>query len=221
MRTLILLLFFSCPLSAQPAADPARWEKTIQRFEATDREKPVPPGGVLFVGSSSVVKWNTLAKDLPGHTVVNRGFGGSNFHDLIFYADRVIYPCKPGLIFVYEGDNDLAQGDSPREVLESARKLRDMIAGALGDEVPVVFISPKPSLARWNLKAAYETTNELLWRYTENTGNTYFADVWYPSLTADGEVMDDIFVEDDLHMNAEGYKIWAEVIGKMLEREGW
>jgi lysophospholipase L1-like esterase len=218
MRLLIFLLLFSFQLSAQQAEDPARWEETIQRFEAADGENPVAPGGVLFVGSSSIVMWNTLVEDLPGHATLNRGFGGSNFHDLIYYADRVIYPYKPGLVFVYEGDNDLAQGDSPKQVLKSAKKLRKMIAKALGKEVPVVFISPKPSLARWELKPEYESTNALLKRYAEKRKHTYFADVWTPSLKADGEVMDDIFVGDNLHMNAAGYDIWEAVIRPLVDR---
>lgn len=218
MRLLIPLLLLCFQLPAQQTDGPEKWEATIQRFEAADEQKPVAPGVVLFVGSSSVVKWNTLAEDLSGHEVLNRGFGGSNFHDLIHYADRVIYPYRPGVVFVYEGDNDLAQGDSPKEVLKSAKKLRKMIAKALGKEVSVVFISPKPSLARWELKAAYETTNALLKRFTEKHTNTYFADVWTPSLKANGEVMDDIFVGDNLHMNAAGYAIWTAVIKPLTDR---
>lgn len=218
MRLLTFLLLFCYNLSAQQTEGPEKWETTIQRFEARDANVPHSPGMALFVGSSSVVKWNTLDIDLPGHIVLNRGFGGSNFHDLIYYADRVIFPYKPGIVFVYEGDNDLAQGDSPKQVLKSAKKLRKMIAKALGKDVPVVFISPKPSLARWELKTAYETTNSLLKAFTEKKAHTYFADVWTPSLKANGEVMDDIFVSDNLHMNAKGYDIWAAVIRPMVER---
>lgn len=218
MRLLIPLLLLYFQLPAQQTDGPEKWEATIQRFEAADEQKPVAPGVVLFVGSSSIVKWNTLAEDLSGHEVLNRGFGGSNFHDLIHYADRVIYPYRPGVVFVYEGDNDLAQGDSPKQVLKSAKKLRKMIAKSLGKEVPVVFISPKPSLARWELKTEYETTNALLQGYAEKRKNTYFADVWTPSLKANGEVMDDIFVEDNLHMNAVGYDIWEAVIRPMVEQ---
>ncbi len=219
MRTYFLLplLLITDLLTAQDT-NPTRWESTIQRFEEADQVAPVRPGVVLFVGSSSIVKWNTLAEDLPGHAVLNRGFGGSDFADLIYYADRVIYPYHPALIFVYEGDNDLAASDSPKEVLKSARKLRKLIAKNLGPDVPVVFISPKPSRARWSLKKKYEEANARLRAFTDKTGNTYFADVWNPALRADGEVMDDIFVGDDLHLNAKGYAIWAAVIAPLVAR---
>ncbi len=219
MRTyfLLLLLALTSLLAAQEAS-PTRWESTIQGFEEADRITPVEPGGILFVGSSSIVMWKTLAEDLPGHAVLNRGFGGSTFTDLLHYADRVIYPYAPAVVFVYEGDNDLAAGASPKDVLRSARKLRKLIAKNLGKEVAVVFISPKPSLARWSMKETYEAANARLRAFTDSTEHTYYADVWTPALRADGEVMDDIFVGDDLHMNAKGYAIWTAVIAPLVAR---
>jgi lysophospholipase L1-like esterase len=215
MRFLLLFLLFTTSLLAQQA-DPNRFESAITAFEAADRENPVPEGVVLFTGSSSVRFWESLADDFPDYRVLNRGFGGSEFSDLIHYADRVIYPYQPSVIFIYEGDNDINAGDTPQEVLEQAQELRGMIATALGDSTPVVFISPKPSVARWHLKEQYEAANTLLKDYANVTPHTYFADVWTPSLQANGEVRDDIFIEDDLHMNAKGYAIWRGVIGEWL-----
>ena len=215
MRFLLLFLLFSTPLLAQQA-EPTRFESTIEEFEEVDRQNPVPEGVVLFTGSSSVRFWESLADDFPDYRVLNRGFGGSEFSDLIHYADRVIYPYQPSVIFIYEGDNDINAGDTPEEVLEQAQQLRSMIATALGDSTPVVFISPKPSVARWKLKKQYEAANTLLEDYASETPHTYFADVWTPSLQANGEVRDDIFIGDDLHMNAKGYAIWREVIGEWL-----
>lgn len=212
------LLLLSVSLSAQENTDFARWEPTIQQFEKTDEAAPVAPGVILFVGSSSIVKWNTMAEDLAGHRVLNRGFGGSTFHDLIYYADRVIYHYQPKAVFVYEGDNDIAAGDAPKVVLKSAKKLRKMIAKNLGKEVPVVFISPKPSVARWELKNQYEAANALLRAYTDKKMHTYYVDVWTPALQPNGEVRDDIFVGDNLHLNPAGYDIWEAVIKPWVER---
>ena len=217
MRLLILLLF-TAPLLAQQTTDDTRFEGAIQEFERQDSLEPVAPGVVLFTGSSSVRFWQSLNEDFPGHRVLNRGFGGSEFSDLIRYADRVIYPYRPSVVFIYEGDNDINAGDTPAGVLRQAKKLRRMIAKNLGEEVPVVFISPKPSVARWALKEQYERANALLEGYTERTDHTYYADVWTPALRADGTVRDDIFISDDLHMNTEGYAIWREVIAPFLDR---
>lgn len=209
----ITVVSFMCAVAQDN--DPARWEKTIRKFEQQDKNNPPEAGMVLFVGSSSIAMWKDLADYFPDHRVLNRGFGGSNFTDLIHYADRVIFPYKPSMIFVYEGDNDIAQGDTPETILANAKKLRGMIRNALGN-TPVVFISPKPSLARWNLKAEYESVNSVLKKYAEAEPDTEFADVWTPSLGNDGKVLDNIFLKDDLHMNARGYQIWQKVLTPFL-----
>jgi hypothetical protein len=51
----------------------------VERFVEADRTAPPAPCQVLFVGSSSIVKWReTLAADMAPMPVINRGFGGSH-----------------------------------------------------------------------------------------------------------------------------------------------
>jgi len=65
---LLALTILSGLTHAQEAKDsPAQWEKAIAKFEAEDREHPVAPGGILFLGSSSIRKWE-LEKWFPGGT---------------------------------------------------------------------------------------------------------------------------------------------------------
>ena len=204
---LFLLIYTPIQLSAQE-----QWEETIQQFEKMDQKDKPGSGAVLFVGSSSIAMWRDVADYFPEHRVLNRGFGGSEFSDLIYYADRVIYPYQPSKIFIYEGDNDLAAGDTPKSVVKEAKKLRKMIAKNLGKDIPVIFIAPKPSVARWDLKAEYEDLNARLEKYASKKANTEFADVWTPALDEDGMVYTNIFLEDNLHMNAKGYAIWKKVL---------
>ena len=218
MRLFLFLLLATATLTAQDAPDPTRFENEIAAFEESDRTSPVDPNVMVFVGSSSVRMWKSLEEDMEGHRVINRGFGGSNFGDLIHYADRLIYPYHPKAVFVYEGDNDIAAGDSARDVLKSAKKLRKMIRRNLGKDTPVVFISPKPSVARWDLHETYEDANEKLEKYADGQDNTYFVDVWTPALQEDGTVRDDIFLADNLHMTDAGYDIWEAAIKPMVER---
>lgn len=213
---ILIIVFFATPLSGQEPG-PEQWENSIQKFEKADKATPTESGMVLFVGSSSIALWRDIADYFPEHKVLNRGFGGSQFSDLIYYADRVIYPYQPSKIFVYEGDNDVATGDSPKSILKEARKLRKMIAKNLGKTVPVIFISPKPSVARWNLKEQYEVTNALLEKFAAKTKHTEFADVWTPALDQNGQVFDHIFIQDNLHMNAEGYKIWQAILTPYID----
>ncbi|MGB3850774.1 MAG: SGNH/GDSL hydrolase family protein [Tunicatimonas sp.] len=199
---------------AQSGAE--RWEPTIRQFERQDSLNPVEPGAVLFVGSSSIAKWQNVADYFPDQRVLNRGFGGSEFSDLLHYADRVIYPYQPSKIFIYEGDNDLASGESPQQIMDEAKQLRARIRKALGN-TPVVFISPKPSVARWELKDQYEALNAQLEAYASREKDTEFADVWTPALDENGRVLTSIFVADSLHLNAAGYRIWQKALAPYLE----
>ena len=201
---------------SQEKEGPERWEETIQKFEESDQANPPQEGAILFTGSSSIVMYQDLAKDFPDHDVLNRGFGGSQFSDLAYYADRVIYPYKPSKIFIYEGDNDIAVGEKPKDVFKEAKELREEIAKALPG-VPVVFISPKPSVARWELKEEYEELNKRLKKYADRTENTMYADVWSAMLNEEGVVYDHIFLEDNLHMKPEGYAIWKSVLEPYME----
>ncbi|MEZ4983414.1 MAG: SGNH/GDSL hydrolase family protein [Saprospiraceae bacterium] len=206
----IMILFFPLLLTAQE--DPTRFEDEIKEFEKMDAKHGHPDGVNLFVGSSSIRMWDDMVSNFPGYFVLNRGFGGSQFSDLIYYADRLIYPYKPVKVFIYEGDNDIAAGEDPKEILKEAKELRKMIAENLGKDVPVFFISPKPSVARWNLKDKYEDLNQILKRYASKEDKTEFIDVWTPALDENGEVQKDIFLEDNLHMNKKGYIIWQTAI---------
>lgn len=211
---IFLFVLFAAPLFVQ-AQDPLKWEESIQKYEKRDQANPPEEGTNLFVGSSSIAIWQDIQDYFPDHDVLNRGFGGSQFSDIIHYADRIIYPYKPAKIFIYEGDNDLWAGEKLNDIVAEARQLREMIAEQLPG-IPVAFISPKPSAARWDKKKQYEKLNRKLRKYTEKTANTEFVDIWCPSLDENGNVFTHIFLEDDLHMNAEGYKIWQEQIAPYL-----
>ena len=217
MKQLFLILFILTSTTClQAQISPNRFENSIRNFEKQDSILFPEKGVVLFTGSSSIAMWRDIADYFPEHKVLNRGFGGSEFSDLLYYKERVIYPYKPSKIFIYEGDNDLNAGESVASIMEEARELRKAIKKALPG-VPVVFISVKPSISRWHLKQQYEELNKCLEEYAEKTKNTEFADVWTPMLKEDGEVKEHLFIEDGLHMNAEGYKLWKEALLPFIE----
>ena len=60
-------------------------------------------------------------------------------------------------IFIYCGENDLAMDSSvtPEVVLERYKTLHHMIRDRLGKNIPIVFVSLKPSIARWKLENKY------------------------------------------------------------------
>ena len=216
-KHLVLICFLCVSLFYNAQSQKSdRWEATIQNFEKSDQETPPQAGAVLFTGSSSITMWKDIAEYFPESRVINRGFGGSQFSDLLQYADRVIFPYKPLKIFIYEGDNDIASGESPKAIFKEAKQLREMIEKKF-PEVPVVFISAKPSVARAHLKEGYEALNKKLKKYADSKKNTMFADVYTAMLDENGEVYKHIFLEDKLHMNKEGYKIWQDVLAPYLD----
>lgn len=207
-------LGFPAALSAQ-TYNTKTFEKNIRTFDKRDSIENVQPGSNLFVGSSSITKWTDIADYFPDSYVINRGFGGSMFEDLLYYADRVIMPYKPAKIFIYEGDNDIAKGIDTETLIKQATTLRKRIAEVF-PKVPVVFISVKPSVARWGLKDKYVAFNQALKKYAEQQKLTAFVDVWTPMLDANGEVFKDIFLNDNLHMKPNGYQIWQKTLQPFL-----
>ncbi len=208
------LLAFSSGLQAQTKG-PERFENNIKAFDQRDTIEQVRPGSNLFVGSSSITKWKDVASYFPESYVINRGFGGSTFEDLLYYADRVITPYKPARIFIYEGDNDIAAGVDMETIMKRAKALRKKIAVAF-PAVTVVFISAKPSVARWHLKDKYMEFNTALKKYASKEKLTAFADVWTPMLDKNAEVFKDVFLKDNLHMKANGYEIWRKVLEPLV-----
>ena len=102
----------------QSAPSDNPFEPEIRRYEAEDAKHPVAPGGIVFVGSSSIVRWKTLAQDFPHHHVINRGFGGSAVSDSVLFADRIVTPYQPKMVVFFAGSNDIASGKSAETVLK-------------------------------------------------------------------------------------------------------
>lgn len=198
-----------------PQVDPLRWTEKIQEFKQADAEQMPDSGAVLFVGSSSIVMWKTLAQDFPEISVINRGFGGSHMSDLNHFFDEIVLPYAPGKILVYEGDNDIAYGKSPETVLHDFKTFVSNVKAKLG-ETPIYFISIKPSISREAVIGEMMEANGLIWAECQLDDQLYFIDIFKPMLNDDNTIRSDIFIEDMLHLNAEGYKIWTKVVRDAL-----
>jgi lysophospholipase L1-like esterase len=203
---------------APPALDLAKWEPEIRAFEQADRTSPPAPGGILFTGSSSIRLWTTLRADFRGLPVLNRGFGGSQIREVTAFADRIVIPYRPRLIVFYCGSNDVIAG---RAVPDVVRDLREFVATvhAKLPKTRVIVIASAPNPARWHLKDAWIDLNARIKAYTETDPRLTFVDIWPAMLDASGQPRPELFVEDRLHMNAQGYAIWARVLGPVVQKE--
>lgn len=204
-------------LSAQTEAKKAtvsRWENEISAFEARDKTNAPPSGAILFVGSSTIRKWTTLARDFPGKQVINRGFGGSEIADSTALAERIIFPYAPRMIVLYAGDNDLAAGKSPEKVFADfhafIKKMHEHLP-----ETRVAFISIKPCPLRWRLKDKVVEVNQKIAAIRDD--KLTFINVYPSMLGADGKPKPELFLADGLHPSAKCYDLWAKLITPYLE----
>jgi lysophospholipase L1-like esterase len=217
LKTLFLIvLFLSATAAVAQAVLPPFWSE-IQAFKKSDSLNPPPEGAIVFVGSSSFQKWQEVQASFPRHTIINRGFGGSSFPDVIRYADDVIFPYKPKQVVVYCGDNDLASSDSisGQTVYRRFVKLYTTIRSRL-PRTSIVFVSIKPSPARAHLLPKVRTANALIRKFLQNKPRTAYVDVYTPMLQPNGKPKPDLFTEDNLHMNSHGYQIWQRHLEPVL-----
>ncbi|MGN2253338.1 SGNH/GDSL hydrolase family protein [Frateuria sp. GZRe12] len=217
MKVLWLLLIIALvPSLAQACADrPEQWQADIASFAAADSAHRPPPHPVLFVGSSSIRMWSSLASDFPGRAVINRGFGGSRIPDATYYADRLVAPYHPRAIVFYAGDNDLAEGCTPEQVRDAfvafVRRARSLDA-----DVPIAFIAIKPSVARKHLLPQIRRSNALVRAYARGQTGIGYLDVFTPMLGPDGQPQPKWFGSDGLHMNRQGYRLWSGLVRDWL-----
>jgi lysophospholipase L1-like esterase len=217
MKKLKLVLVFLFCCSAINAQLPPPYYEDIQAFKAQDKDSMSPKDAILFVGSSSFTKWTDVQEYFPEHTIINRGFGGSTLQDVIRYANDVITPYHAKQIVIYCGENDVAYSDetTPEIVLERFKQLFKIIRDD-NPAVPVAFISLKPSPSRKHLWVKMKKANRLIKKYLAAKKKTAFINVWPKMFNKDGSIMKDIFIEDNLHMNAKGYRIWQKKIEPVL-----
>ncbi|MBL0146387.1 MAG: G-D-S-L family lipolytic protein [Chitinophagaceae bacterium] len=208
-------ILVNCIVSkAQPYA------KEIAAFKKQDSISFPAKNAILFVGSSSFTKWTDVQSYFPNFTIVNRGFGGSSLPDLIRYQNDIIYPYLPKQIIIYCGENDIAASDtvSGKIVAERFKQLFVSIRSHFPN-VPIGYISMKPSILRWQMKDRMIDGNSRIKKFLKKKKKTTFINVWKMMLGEDGTPMPDIFVEDKLHMNAKGYAIWQKLINPYLINE--
>ena len=194
----------------------SRWEKDIAAFEASDKTNPPPANAVVFVGSSSIRMWKSLAQDFPDQKVLNRGFGGSQIADSVEFAGRIVLPYQPRMVVLYAGGNDINAGKTPERVFADFQAFFTKIRAARPG-VKLAYISSAPNPARWAQIEKVRALNTLVRNFLAEQSNAVFIDVHSRMLGADGQPLPDIYLKDRLHMNEKGYAIWKEAVAPHLK----
>jgi lysophospholipase L1-like esterase len=205
----------AAPRPAAAAVDTTSFAAEIAEFARADRLHFPRPGGVVFVGSSSIRMWPNLAADFPGVNVIQRGFGGSELSDVVYRAPQIVIPYRPRLVILYAGDNDLANGRSPQDVLNRFESFVSVVHKA-SPSTRIAFVSIKPSWARVSLLDKMKEANGLVRHYIAHHQGLVYVDVFTPMLGAAGQPRMELLAPDSLHMNAAGYEIWRRLLAPVV-----
>ena len=214
---LLCLAMIQTACSAETNRNFAVWEKEISAFEHADATNPPPRNALLFIGSSTIRFWKTLARDFPEQHVINRGFGGSQIVDATHFARRVIFPYAPRAIFLRAGGNDLWAGKAPEEVFGDFTNFVATVHAKL-PETDIYFISLSPSVARWKQKDQEKTVNIMVEQFIGEKPHLKYVETYPISLGEDGQPRPELFVSDKLHFNAEGYKLLVAAVRPHLPK---
>ena len=211
-----LLLATAPALLSGQVADPdaTRFSDAMDRFAAYDAKNGFPADATVFVGSSSIVYWETGDR-FRGMPLINRGFGGSQMSDAVHYVQETVLRYSPRTVVVYEGDNDTSAGKRSQQLVEDYREFVEAILEAQ-PSTRIVILSIKPSLARWDVWPAMQESNAAIEAYAKTDPRVDFVDIGTAMLGADGLPIPEFFVSDGLHMTSAGYDVWDEILMGVL-----
>lgn len=212
---LISLAILSCsPVSKYRSLPEVKaWENDIAQFEQLDKNDNYSSDAILFAGSSSIKLWSTLERDMSPYPVIQRGYGGAKLSDFVVYASRIIapHPCRAIVIFIA---NDIAGGasdKSPEEVASLVKYTLKSIRKSHAD-TPVFWIAITPTAARWTVWSQIRKANDAIREVCSHNKNTWFIKTDFAFLDDKGQPRTELFRDDKLHLNQEGYAIWTRLI---------
>ncbi len=211
-RVLLLILV----LSGHALAQTNPFESEIRVFEAEDARSPAPANSIVFIGSSTINNWDGVAAAFPRFNVLNRGFGGSETSDALYFVDRIATPYRPALVVFYEGDNDLAAGKSVDQIFSDTTNFFARVQ-TKSPNTHILYISVKPSPSRVSILASMRTLNEKIREFTTHNPKLHYVNVFTPMLNANGQPRPELFLSDDLHMNETGYALWTSILSPVLD----
>lgn len=212
---LLMLLKFHSPVTAQNTSGP--FDMEINYYKEIDTVVQLPEHPILFLGSSSIKNWYGFDSVFAEYPVLNRGFGGSKIYDVMHYADAVLLKYDPKQIVIYVGENDFAQSDSvSAEIVYGRFKELYVLIRNTFPEVPILYLSIKPSPAKHDRIHKIELYNQLVSDFIAGQVNIFFVDIYSAMLIAGDKPNQELFYEDMTHMNEKGYAVWDEIVKPLL-----
>jgi lysophospholipase L1-like esterase len=216
MRATVVLigaLLAAAPAIAQQAGTD-RWEKYVAAFEESDRAAPPPKGETVFVGSSTIHRWD-VASYFPDLKIINRGIDGTELSDAVRYVDRLVLRYEPRLVVVYAGDNDIGGGKLSEQVSVDFERFERAVHAKL-PQTRILYIGIKPSPLRWLQIDRMRLANQVIRAICERDDRLAFLDFDNLMLGWDEKPRRELYVEDGLHLSPQGYHLWTTVLRPYL-----
>ncbi|MEM9161194.1 MAG: GDSL-type esterase/lipase family protein [Verrucomicrobiota bacterium] len=213
ISTLLALLAFGPTLLAQsiPDLDPGRFQGDLKRFALEDSRNPMAKGGSIFVGSSSIKRFE-IERYFPGLRARNRGMGGAHISDVNHFLEELVLKHEPVKVFLYCGGNDLWRRKPVFQVYEDYLEFKRQLFSRLPN-CELYILGLRPSPMREPILSQQLSLNYLFQSESETDERiTYLSASCDPFIDAQGKPRMHLFHEDRVHMNDAGYDIWVEAL---------
>lgn len=210
-------VLFAVALASTGSPQDLPYAKEIAEFKRQDAQRPPAKGQIVFIGSSSFTRWTDVGKAFPGRRILNRAFGGSTLLDVTARLDDVVFPYQPSQVVLYCGENDFA-ADEKLETSAVVGRFKTLFTKVRSKlpRVAFVYVSMKPSPSRWHLAPQFVAANSSIKTFLSRQSRCAYVDLWPVMLGADGMPKPEIFVDDRLHVNDKGYRLWIPLLDKVL-----
>ena len=166
--------------------------------------------GVMFVGGSTIAKWDQHHY-FPQYRTINRGIAGSRISDATRYADRLIVPLKPSTIIFCSGEVDAAGGATADQLQADINAFIAKIHSTL-PKTHIVLLAIPPSPAHITGWSAASAANEKLKDALAKEKQVHFLDIGELLTTPDGKPIADLFGDDHDLMSKDGYELVSQVV---------
>ena len=205
---------FAGALAAQGQA----FQSDITRWITQDALSPRDPGAVLFVGSSSIRRWELLANDFADYRILQRGFGGSQLEHLNFFVGDIVVPYQPSVIVVWCGTNDLATGESAAEVFADYQQFVSLVHAQL-PAVTILYLGVTPTPSNGNIDAIRRDANMLIESFSEGDARLGYVDLpaAFEALNPPNDPAFTSLYVDGVHVNRAGYAVWTSIVRPAVE----
>lgn len=215
-RFLGLFLIISLVLWKNTQAQEIPFEKEVREISAKIDSLGWEPGGTVFTGSSTIRMWKSLQSTFPNHSILNTGFGGSKASDLETHLFPLVIRLEPSRVFIYEGDNDIWAGVEVADILASLDNIVNRLQ-LINPKIEIYLIGAKPSPSRWEKKQSYAIFNQKLKEYCLAKEGVEFVDTWKALTDKAGNARPELFIQDQLHLNEQGYEIWTSIFKEFFQ----